>query len=269
LNSLHVQGLFRALAGDGKSTAMQRNAGITLRVALSWAVRMGLTHDNPVKRVKFPAHVKREVKALEPEEVATFLEAAEKDRLHALYPLALDSGCRQGELLGLVWADLDFNRGTVSVSRSLEEVGGRLAIKEPKTVKSRRTIAVSQFTLSTLQEHRKAMLAEGSYAPDRPVFCGSRSKSWLRKSDVYRHSFLPIVKRANLKFRFHDLRHACASFLLMGGTDVKTVQERLGHSTPIMTLNCYSHLLAGAQAQAAAKLGAILSGAVAALRAAD
>jgi integrase len=105
------------------------------------------------------------------------------------------------------------------------------------------------------------MLAEGSYATEKPVFCGSRNKGWLRKSDVYRHSFAPTLKRAGLKFRFHDLRHACASLLLAVGTDIKTVQERLGHSTATMTLNTYSHVMAGAQSQAAAKLNAILKAA--------
>jgi integrase len=261
LNSLHVEGLYRTLADDGYSTARQRHAGVTLRVALSWAVRHRLVPDNPVKRVKMPAHAKREIKPIEPGQIAAFLKAARQDRLYALYPLAIDSGCRQGELLGLVWADLDFNRGVVAVSRSLEEVGGELNIKEPKTAKSRRAVALSAFTVAALQEHRKAMLAEGSYGPDRPVFCGVRNKTWLRKSDVFRHSFAPILKQAGLKFRFHDLRHACATLLLAAGTDIKTVQERLGHATATMTLNTYGHVMAGAQSQAASKLNAVLTGA--------
>jgi integrase len=259
LNALHVQGMYQALAQGGYSTAMQRKAGISLRAAVSWAVRMGLVQDNAVKRVKMPAHSRQEVKGLEPDQVAAFLKAAKEDRLYAIYVLALDSGCRQGELLGLLWGDINFERGTVTITRALEEVGGELALKEPKTARSRRTIALSAFTLAALQEHRKAMLAEGSYGPDRPVFCGVRNRSWLRKSDIYRHSFAPLLQRAGLKFRFHDMRHACASFLLMAGTDIKTVQERLGHSTAVMTLTTYSHVLEGAQAQAAEKLGAILA----------
>jgi integrase len=261
LNSLHVEGLYRTLADDGHGTARQRCAGVTLRAALSWAVRHRLVPDNPVKRVKMPVHARREIKPLEPEQIAAFLQAARPDRLYALYPLALDSGCRQGELLGLIWTDLDWDHAELTISRSLEEVGGELALKEPKTAKSRRTVALSAFTVAALQEHRKAMLAEGSYGPDKPIFCGVRNKTWLRKSDVFRHSFAPILKRAKLTFRFHDLRHACATLLLATGTDVKTVQERLGHSTATMTLNTYSHVMAGAQSQAAAKLNAILTGA--------
>jgi integrase len=261
LNGLHVEALYRLLADDGYSTARQRHAGVTLRVALSWAVRHRMIPDNPVKRVKMPQHAKREIKPLTAEQIAAFLKAAQTDRLYALYPLALDSGCRQGEMLGLIWSDVDFERGTVAVSRSLEEVGGNLALKEPKTAKSRRTIVLSEFTRAVLNEHRKRMLAEGSYRADGPLFCGSRNKTWLRKSDVYRHSFAPILKRAGLTFRFHDLRHCCATLLLASGCDVKTVQERLGHSTAVMTLTTYAHVLEGAQAAAAAKLNGILTAA--------
>ena len=261
LNALHVQNLYKSLAENQYSTAMQRKAGITFSVALSWGVVMNLLSDNPAKRVKLPKHRQPEVKALEPDQVALFLKSARQDRLFALYPLAIDSGCRQGELLALTWRDIDFDRGTVSITKSLEEVGGDLAIKSTKTEKARRTITVSVFTLEALQEHRKVMLAEGSYKSNGPVFCGSRNKTYLRKSDIYRHSFEPLLKRAGLVFRFHDLRHSTASMLLMGGSDIKTVQERLGHSTATMTLNTYSHVMQGTQSEAARKLNAILSNA--------
>jgi integrase len=262
LTSLHVEQLYRSMAEDGRSTSRQRHAGVTLRVALSWAVRHRLVAENWAKRVKMPAHVKREIKVLEPAQIAALLKAAEQDRLYALYPLALDSGCRQGELLGLMWSDVDFDRATVSINRALEDVGGVVAIKEPKTKKSRRVVALSGFTLAALLEHRKAALASGAYGPDMPVFCGVRSKTWMRKSGLNRQSFYPVRERAGLSgLRFHDLRHCSASLLLMAGTDVKTVQERLGHSTAMLTLDTYSHVMAGAQSQAASHLNAILTGA--------
>jgi len=262
LNGMHVEGLYRQLADDGLSTDRQRHAGITLRVALSWAVKHRLIPDNPAsgKRSKLPAHIKREIKPLELEQIAAFLQAAREDRLYPMYVLAIDSGCRQGELLGLQWADLDFGQGSLAVSRSLEEVGGELNLKEPKTAKSRRTITLSAFTVAALQEHRKAMLAEGSYGADKPVFCGVRNRTWLRKSDVYRHSFAPVLVKAGLRFRFHDMRHSCASLLLATGCDIKTVSDRLGHASATMTLNTYSHCMAGAQSAAAAKLNLILEG---------
>ena len=240
---------------------MKRQAGVTLRAALSWAVRMNLAANNPAKLVKMPAHRKAKVKALEPDQIAAFLLAASSDRLSAIYPLAIDSGCRQGELLALTWKDIDFGRGAVSVTKSLEEVEGRLSVKQPKTEKASRTIMLSAFSLDALQTHRKAMLAEGGYRPDGPVFCGPRDKGWIYKSDLYRHSFRPILRAAKLSFRFHDLRHCCATMLLMAGCDIKTVQERLGHSSPVLTLGTYAHVIEGSQGEAAKKLNAILENA--------
>jgi integrase len=260
LSTMNVEMFYRQLTEDGHSASLQRHVGVTLRAALAWAMRHRLLDHNVAsgKLVALPSHSKREIRALEPTEIGSFLEAARRDRLYALYVLAIDSGCRQGELLGMQWGDLDFGQGTITIQRSLEEVNGTLALKPPKTKQSRRTVTLTAFTLAALSEHRKAMLAEGSYGVGQPVFCGSRNKTWLRKSDLFRHSFAPILKACGLKFRFHDMRHACASLLLAGGTDLKTVQDRLGHSTAMMTLSVYAHTMRGAQSAAAAKLNAIL-----------
>jgi integrase len=147
----------------------------------------------------------------------------------------------------------------VSVTKSLEEVKGQLRIKEPKREKSRRLIQVSPFTVEALRGHRAAMIEEKSHRADGPVFCGRRSRTWLRKSDIYRHSFEPLLRAAGLDFNFHILWHSCATFLLAAGAGVKEVQERLGHSTAVMTLNTYAHFVPGAQAGAAAKLNTILA----------
>jgi integrase len=102
------------------------------------------------------------------------------------------------------------------------------------------------------------MLAEGHYRPDAPVFCDTDGGR-LRKSNVVRRSFHPILKRAGLAgVRFHDLRHTVASLLLSNGESVKVVSERLGHANAAMTLNIYAHVAPGAQARAAARLDALL-----------
>jgi integrase len=168
--------------------------------------------------------------------VATFVAAAAVDRLYAMYLLAIDGGLRQGELLGLNWKDKDLERGTVRVNKSLEEVKGNLKLKSPKTAASIRTVKLSATTTAALGEHRKAMLSEGHCTPETQVFCGSRRGQWLRKSYVFRHSFSPILARAKLRFRFHELRHASTSLLLADGVDVKTVQSRLAHSAAAMAV---------------------------------
>jgi integrase len=117
---------------------------------------------------------------------------------------------------------------------------------------------LSPATTDALAENRKAMLAEVHCSPDAPVFCGPRAGSWLQKSDMYRHSFEPILKRAGIRFRFHDLRQASASLLLADGVDIKTVQVRLGHTAAALTLDIYAHPLDRGQQTAADKMQALL-----------
>jgi integrase len=111
--------------------------------------------------------------------------------------------------------------------------------------------------MEVLAEHRKAMLAEGNYAADKPIFCDTEG-GWLRKSNVLRRSFRPILKRAKLPvIRPYDLRHSSATLLLLAGEDTKVVAECLGHSTTRLTRDTYQHVLPGMQERAASKLDAI------------
>ena len=137
-------------------------------------------------------------------------------------------------------------------------VGGELNLKEPKTKRSRRTITLG-FSLDALRDHRKAMFAEGNYAADKPVFCGQRNRSWLRKSDVHRHSFAPALARAGLKFRFHDLRHACASWMIQAGIPLPVVQKHLGHESITITVDTYGHLDRASGRAAAEAIGRLLT----------
>jgi integrase len=248
---LHVQRLMAAMEVDEVSAAMRRHVAVTLRAALGWGVKMKLLSTNPALAVSLPSKPRHQSEGLTPQQIGTFLEAAAGYRLYAMYLVAIDAGLRQGELLALTWKDIDAERGTVRVNKALEEVGGNLAIKAPKTPSSIRMVKLSSATTDALAEHRRAMLAEGHCTADSPVFCGPRSGGWLRKSDIFRHSFAPILKRAGLKFRFHDLRHASASLLLSGGVDVKTVQARLGHSAAAITMDVYAHALDRGQQTAA------------------
>jgi integrase len=259
LSALHVQNMMNTMEKNEVSTAMRRHVLVTLRAALSFATKMNLIAANAASFVPLPAKNRHQSEGLTPEQIGAFIEAAKGDRLYALYLLAIDAGLRQDELLSLYWRDLDLERGTVRINKALEEVSGQLRIKAPKTKSSKRTVKLSAATVEALDVHRMAMLAEGHWTPDAPVFCGSRRGQWLRKSDIYRHSFAPILERAGLKFRFHDLRHASATLLLSGGVDVKTVQARLGHSAAAITLDVYGHALDRDQQTAADKMQLLLT----------
>jgi integrase len=259
LNALHVTNALKRLEGDEVSASMRRHASVTLRAARSYAVELKLIPHNPALAVPLPTKPRHKSQGLTPEQVAAFVEAARGDRLYAMYLLAIDGGLREGELLGLTWKDVDTVRGTVTVNKALEEVGGALTVKGTKNRSSERTVCLSQATVAALKAHREAMEAENHYGPDATVFCGSRRGQHLRKSDIFRHSFAPILKKARVKFRFHDLRHASATLLLAGGVDIKTVQARLGHSAAAVTLDIYASAVDRGQQKAADTMQDILA----------
>src|SRR5258707_8287690 len=123
----------------------------------------------------------------------------------------------QGELFGLLWRDIDFDGKALNVCRSLQQITGEFTLKETKTKSGRRRIPLSPMALEALSEHRKAMLVEGAYGSDRPVFCTPTHK-YIEKANFTHYSLAPAIVRAGLpRCRFHDLRHAVATLLLQNG----------------------------------------------------
>ena len=256
LDENHVEALYAALASKGMSAALQRKVGTTLTIALERQVGRLLSY-NPAKRVPKPLAVKPEFTVLDPSQIATLLHEAKDDRFFALYLFLLDSGARPGEALALQWSDFDFDAGHVTISKSLEEIAGRHRIKATKTKKSNRRIALTQRTLAALQDHRRQALADGFIAS--PVFRNTVG-GYVRLHELHTFSFKPIVKRAGLgKVRLYDLRHSCATLLLLADTNPKIVSERLGHSSIMLTLDTYSHVLPSMQQMAADVMGRLLS----------
>jgi integrase len=274
LRSIHVEGCRSLMRVRGASPSVCQSAAEVLRSALRDAVRLKMIPHNPTEGVERPKYRRPEMQAFAREQALVFLDAAREDRLYALYVVALDTGMRQGELLALEWPDVDLDAAVVVVQRTREDVNGRLRAKEPKTARSRRRIDLSAFALEALLDHRKRMLAEGNARG--PVFCAPKG-GYLRKSNLRKRSFLPTLARANAleaeaarrqareprplpKIRFHDLRHTCATLLLLADENVKVISERLGHASVQMTLNVYSHVLPTMQKRAAGKMDGILRG---------
>jgi integrase len=256
LSKSHIREWYAKLASGGMSAAMQRKVGTTLTIALNQAVRDDLLPGNPALKIKKPKAQKPDIAPLDPEQVIAFLQAARTDRLFAFYRTALDSGARPGELFALLWPDVDFEGQFITINKSLENIGGRLRVKAAKTAKSRRRVDLSAETIKALVEHRKQMLAEGHIAG--PVFCASCG-GYLRIDNLRFYSFLPILEKAGLsERRLYDLRHTCATLLLLADVPAKVVSERLGHASITMTLDTYSHVLPTMQRNAADVLGRLL-----------
>lgn len=256
---IHVEQCYAELERKGASAYTRRAAGVVLSAALKHAaVKLKLIPFNPaadVTKAKLPG---KEMLHLTERQAKLLLEAARPHRLYALFAVALGGGLRQGELLGLQWADVDFTAGTVKVGRSLAWVKGKPVLKEPKTKHSRRTIALPPFAVDALRSHRQAAQKAGLTAA--PVFC-TCTGTYIFKSNFVRRVFRPLVKKANqldadraaeskgqpdplpAGLRFHDLRHTHASRLISGGHSVKAVSRRLGHAGIDITLKVYAHLM--------------------------
>lgn len=182
------------------------------------------------------------------EESKKLLRAAKGNRFEALYYLALSTGMRQGELLGLRWRDIDLNERRLVVKHALvvSAEGGMLA--DPKTPGSRRRIELTNQAVEVLKRH-KAMQAEerlsrGEVWEDHGLVFPNEIGKPVFPGHLIRRSFKPLLKKAKLpNIRFHDLRHSCATHLLSKNIHPKIVSEMLGHSSIKITLDTYSHVL--------------------------
>ncbi len=199
-------------------------------------------------------------------EARRLLETAQGDRLEALYVLAVHTGMRLGELLGLKWEDVDLEGSTFRVRRTLMRVenGRRLALGEPKTKKSRRTVKLTPRAVDALKSHRARQAAEklatgGVYEDQGLVFAGEIG-NLINLSNLRQWSFAALLKKAELPhITFHDLRHTCASLLFQKNIHPKFVQELLGHASVSITLDTYSHMLPGMGGEAADAMSEALS----------
>jgi integrase len=255
----HVRGLISEKLESGLAPATVRKIHSTLHKALSGAVSDGLIPRNAAD-VKAPRPTPKEMRPLSEEEARTFLEATRGDPFEALYVLALTTGLRRGELLGLRWDDVDLERGTLRVGRALVREGGRHTVGETKTRRGRRQVNLTPRTVRTLRTHRKRQLEEkmhlvGLYEDSDLIFA-THSGTPVNPENLVKRSFKPLLRESNLPdIRFHDLRHTCATLLLGRGVHPKLVQELLGHATIAMTLDTYSHYLPSMGDQAASAMG--------------
>ena len=263
LTPVHVRGLYRRKLDSRLAPRTVQYMHTTLHKALKQAVNDGLIPRNVTEAVKAPRPTKKEVQTLSPSEAQTFLEAIQGDRLEALYILALTSGMREGELLGLRWEDVNLPAGTLSVRRTLSITRQGYIFEPPKNRKGR-NIKLTAPAVGALKGHRAAQNEErlklGSLWEDHglvfPNQTGKPVHPWILMT-----SFKKILKKAGLSesIRLHDLRHTTATLLLGKGTHPKIVQELLGHTTISITLDTYSHVLPTMQDEAVANMEDALS----------
>lgn len=257
-----VRRLYRKKLDSGLSNRTVQLIHTTLRKALQQAVSDGILPRNVCEAVKAPRRVKKEMRTLTSEQAKAFLEAAKGDRLEALYVLAITTGLREGELLGLRWADVDLEGGRLRVLRQLTRTKKGLSFTAPKRGRTR-AVRLTNTAVAILKAHKAAQNGErlkaGSLWQDDGLVFTSTVGTPVDVGNLTYRSFRPLLKRAGLpQIRIHDLRHTAATLLLAKGVHPKIVQEMLGHSTITQTMDTYSHVLPDMQDQAVTAMNEVL-----------
>ncbi len=241
--------------GQGASALAPRVAG---RTQVECIAR------NPAAVAEAPRARQPEMKTWDGAQVRAFFDATADHRLAALWKLLATTGLRRSEALGLRWGDLNVDEtpGRLSVRQTLAYVGTRAVFDEPKTKRSRRLVTLEPETVAALRAHRARQLEERlaigvGYRDLDLVFCGVDGQPM--KPNTVSRNFDSLVRVAGLpKITLHGLRHSWASLALLDGIPSKVVAEVLGHSSTAVTENVYMHVTPGMQADATARVAALL-----------
>ena len=260
LHPLHLQDLYsRLLEGTPERRALAAgtvlNLHLLLNQALAQAVRWQLLQSNPAAGAQPPRPRRPTQSVGDPTHLQRLLEALQGHPVELPAAIAIATGMRRGEVAALRWGDLNTEHTLAHVQQSLQSTRAGLVFQQPKTARSRRTVALPEFLQPYLhrqqlaQRERKAAIGDAWKNNDLIIDCGdggplnpdTLSSSWRR--------FLRDRKLPHL--RFHDLRHSHATLMLLEGVHPKVVSERLGHASIAITLDLYTHVLPSMQQEAA------------------
>jgi len=260
LSPLEIQATYQNMIDRRLSARTVRYAHAVLRAAIRQAIRWQLLVADPTQGVQLPSQQCREMSVLTTEQARTFLKAASLSPQACTFAVALTTGMRPSEYLGLCWRDIDWDRGTVSVVRSIHRHDGQWTITDTKRVRSRRAIKLQSWVLDLLRQLRnstRSAAASDSVFVDL-IFTTARGEPINEEYLVKKH-FKPLLREADLpNIRLYDLRHTSATLALTVGVAPKVVSEQLGHASAAFSLDTYSHVLPHMQDEAAAKMEAAL-----------
>ena len=236
----------------------------TLHAALKYGMKARYLNHNVAELTSPPKQEKYKPYIYTDEEIKRLLAAVEGSVHEIPVKLAIGLGLRRGEVLGLMWSDVDFRKNTIEVRHNLLCVNGEKSIGDPKTEAGKRTLVVPEELMKLLRKHKtqqaEKRLALGDRWEDNDLVCctGNGTPYHAGSYSVMFHRFL---ERKGLPHcRFHDLRHINATLMLKSGVNMKVCQTRLGHSDISTTMDIYSHVDTEMQSQAANNLNNILFG---------
>jgi integrase len=263
LSTEQLQSFYTLKAKTGTSQRTMQLINSILHHALEDAVQSGLVLVNPVKGTLKMRRNSQERIVLDPLQVQQLIEASQGSRWGVLICLAVTTGMREGEIMGLKWADIHWDLGQLQIQRQLYRLPGKgLVFHPPKTTTSRRNVALGERMLALLRAHAQRQAGEKSKAGSKweendlvfPTITG-KPMDPRQAYDYYKE----IIRELGLpNLRFHDLRHTAASLMLAWGINPKVAQERLGHAHVSYTLGTYSHVLPTFQKEAAQRMDQLI-----------
>ena len=260
-----VNALLAAKLADGHAPRSVHHLRAVLRAALSAAVREGLLTRNVAALADPPRVPERAPTILAASQARRLIAATATERDGPLWVLALATGARQGELLGLHWDDFDPELGELRIARTLQRVRGAWVFGEPKTSRSRRTLLLPPVAIAALARQRAQQLTErlasgAEWQGGDGLMFTTATGSPREGTHVTKVFQRTCVAIGLPRIRFHDLRHTTATVLAAAGIPVRDVQDQLGHSTVLTTLRTYVHAVPEAQRAVASTLDGILTG---------
>ena len=265
LTSAHLQALYRHKLDEGLSARSVGYIHTTIRKALAQAEAWDLVRKNVARFAIHPKETHSEPDAMTVEEAQAFLGAISGDRLEALYLLAVTTGLRRGELLGLKWTDLDLRRGYLRVERSLDTLYGPPTENDPKRASSRRPAVLMPPVVAALKAHRKRQAAEklaaGPAWREHGYIFPTRVGTPERGDNVLKRSLKPLAAGiGDTTLDFRKLRRSHSTFYAVLNVHPRVAQMSMGHGSFDTTMKYYTGVPADLQKQAAEALGELLFG---------
>jgi integrase len=263
LTAQQVQAFYAKKLQEGAAAGYVRRFQGVLHKALNHAKRLKLVGSNVTDDVDLPQGEEYQAPVLSPEQAQLLLEKAKERGLEVLLALAVSTGMRRGEILGLRWSDIDLARGSLQVSRTLSYLPNLHFVEgKPKTKSSERNILLPPFLIDHLMTHR-ALQEErkktGADWTDRDLVFPNEMGDFIVPKTLVKQFHLALKDAGLPPMRFHDLRHSAATILLSKGVPANVVQELLGHGNVAITLGVYGSVIPSMTQDAARRMDHLLS----------
>lgn len=265
LNAHTIQAFYNSLGAEregkpGLSPKTVKNVHGVLHKALQQAVALGYLRFNPSDACTLPRVVRKPIKPLDEEQSKAFLKAIQGHRFENLFTVTLFTGMREGEVLGLMWSCVDFEKGTILIDKQLQQEkkrGGQYVFAPLKNDRAR-TITPAPWVMDLLKHHRaqqaELRLRAGPMWEDSGLVFTNELGHHLARCTLVNAFKAVVTSIGRPDARFHDLRHSYAVAAIRSGDDIKTVQGNLGHATAAFTLDVYGHVTDQMKRESAARM---------------